>query len=181
MIFAWTKNLQLSSTNVYDNIFFLPHKKVWGMRVINMHSNVGFSALKSCSCNHMTQVCITTRLWPWVGRVSTHALCLICSAEPTWDYAVLAESPLYGPRNISNIWWMAPMKPYGLQISYNVIPLLVWFPSMTLCKEQSAAFSKTRCQGSNIPRAEKKKLHPLQQHDPKIDPVHGYLEKNLFV
>lgn len=77
------------------------------------------------------------------GEESIHALDLICSAEPTWDYAVLAESPLYGLQNISNIWWMAPMKPYGLQISYNVIPLLVWFPSMTLCKEQSAAFSKT--------------------------------------
>lgn len=62
-------------------------------------------------------------------------------------------------KNTSNIWWMAPMKPYGLQISCNVILLLVWFPSMTLCNEQSATFSKTQCQGSNIPRARKKYTH----------------------
>lgn len=86
----------------------------------------------------------------FVGEVSICAPYLICSAEPTWDYAVFAESPLFmSSKNTSNIWWMAPMKPCGLQISYNVIPFLVWFPSMTLCKEQSATFSKTQCQGSN--------------------------------
>lgn len=108
----------------------------------------------------------------FVGEVSICALYLICSAEPTWDYAVFAESPLFmSSKNTSNIWWMAPMKPCGLQISYNVIPFLVWFPSMTLCKEQSATFSKTQCQGSNNMKVGGGgNTHRLEQCDPKNDP-----------
>lgn len=107
----------------------------------------------------------------FVGEVSICAPYLICSAEPTWDYAVFAESPLFmSSKNTSNIWWMAPMKPCGLQISYNVIPFLVWFPSMTLCKEQSATFSKTQCQGSNNMKVGGKNTHRLEQRDPKNDP-----------
>lgn len=73
-------------------------------------------------------------------------LCSVCRITSSW-----------GCKNTSNVWWMAPVKPRGLQISYNVIPLLVWFPSMTLCEEQSATFSKTHCQGSNILKVGKKK------------------------
>lgn len=93
-------------------------------------------------------------------EVSASAPYMICSAEPPRDYAVFAESPLYGLRKTpQNIWWMAPVKPCGLQISYNVIPLLVWFPSMTLREEQSATFSKNMVPRFKYPEGGGKKIN----------------------
>lgn len=104
------------------------------------------------------------------GELSIGDLFLICSAEYTWDYAVFAESPFFmSSKSTSNIWWMAPVKPCGLQISYNVILLLVWFTSMTLCKEQSAAFSK-----NTVPRFKYSKRGKIYKqtatNGPKLDP-----------
>lgn len=86
-----------------------------------------------------------------------------------------------GSKKCSNIWWMAPVKPCGLQISYNVIPLLVWFPSMTLCEEQSAAFSRNMVPRFKYPEGGGgDNTHGLEQHDPKIDPFQGYLHGKML-
>lgn len=98
--------------------------------------------------------------------------CWFAQQNLPWTVRRLQKAPFTGSKNTFNIWWMTPMKPCGLQISCNVILILVWFPSLTLWKKQSATFSKTQSQGSQ--NVEERKY----MDNPKID-LRKAMEKNL--
>lgn len=67
------------------------------------------------------------------------------------------QNPLmcFTPAQRENTRWMDPKEPLDLQISCNVIPVLLWFPLWPCTVEQSASLSEKWCQGSNIPKAAK--------------------------
>lgn len=151
------------------------------MSIRPLYAQECLSTPRSLCCNYRTQFCCLTFQLPLLCKRWACVLCSQFTQQNLPKTMQCLQNPLFMClNNTSNIWWIAPKKPHGLQISFNVIPLLVWFLFVTLCKQQSASFRKTRCQGSNIPKVGKNKnKHRLQRHDPITDLIHPLPLQNM--